>query len=52
VALDLRGLGYRNLSMPQFRMRREEDLRITMRDGTVLLADVFRPDTDEPMPAR
>jgi uncharacterized protein len=45
------GRDYRNLSTPQFRMRHEKDVRITLRDGTVLLADVFRPDTDRPVPA-
>jgi uncharacterized protein len=44
------GRDYRNLSTPQFRMRHERDVRITTRDGTVLLADVFRPDTAGPVP--
>ena len=45
------GREYRNLSTARFRMRREKDVRITLRDGTVLLADVFRPETDQPVPA-
>ena len=45
------GRDYRNLSPVQFRMRRENDVRIPLRDGTVLLADVFCPDTDRPVPA-
>jgi len=28
----------------------EKDVGITVRDGTVLMADVFRPDDDEPAP--
>ena len=28
----------------------EKDVQITLRDGTVLYADVFRPDTTEKVP--
>ncbi|RBY78688.1 peptidase S15 [Geodermatophilus sp. TF02-6] len=45
------GRDYRNLSAAEFPMRRDDDVRITLRDGTVLLADVHRPDTDRPVPA-
>ncbi len=45
------GREYRNLSAAEHRIRRENSLAITMRDGTVLLADVFRPDADGRFPA-
>ena len=45
------GRDYRDLSRVEFRMRHDRDVRIALRDGTVLLADVFRPDTDQPVPA-
>ncbi|MFC5139103.1 CocE/NonD family hydrolase [Actinomycetospora rhizophila] len=45
------GRDYRNLSDAEFGVRRENDVRIPTRDGTVLLADVYRPDTDRPVPA-
>jgi len=35
------------LSQPQYGIIFEEDVAITMRDGTVLKADVYRPDTDD-----
>lgn len=35
------------LSQPQYGVIFEEDVAITMRDGTVLKADVYRPDTDD-----
>jgi predicted acyl esterase len=43
------GRDYRNLSTPQCGIRHEKDVRIALRDGAVLLADVFRPDTDRPV---
>ncbi|GLZ49156.1 putative peptidase [Actinomycetospora sp. NBRC 106375] len=45
------GRDYRNLSAAEFGVRRENDVRIPTRDGTVLLADVYRPDTDRQVPA-
>ncbi|MCU1482922.1 MAG: peptidase [Subtercola sp.] len=44
------GRDYRNLSEPRFDMIRENNVPITLRDGTVLLADVFRPDSDSAFP--
>ena len=32
-------------------MREERDIAVPMRDGTVLRADVYRPDADDPVPA-
>lgn len=40
------GRQYRNLSQPQFGMRRDDNTRVPMRDGVALLADVHRPDAD------
>ncbi len=37
------GRDYRNLSAPEYEMTSENDVRIAMRDGTVLLADIRRP---------
>lgn len=45
------GREYRNLSEPEYVMTQELDQGITVRDGTTLMADVFRPETDEPVPA-
>lgn len=45
------GREYRNLSAPEFGMRRINDVRITLRDGTVLLADIYRPDAELTVPA-
>lgn len=45
------GREYRNLSEPDFAMRRTNNVRITMRDGTELLADLFQPDSDGRFPA-
>ena len=45
------GRVYRDLSEVQYRIRRDNDVRVPLRDGTVLLADVYRPDTDAPVPA-
>ena len=39
------GRDYRNLSKAQYQMAREDDVRVPMRDGVELLADVFRPAT-------
>lgn len=38
------GRVYRNLSEPAYEMIREDDVPVVMRDGTRLLADVYRPD--------
>ena len=38
------GRAYRNLSKAQFKMARDEDVVVSMRDGIHLLADVYRPD--------
>jgi uncharacterized protein len=45
------GRDYRDLSAPEFGQLRENNVRIPMRDGTVLLADVFRPDAAGEFPA-
>jgi putative CocE/NonD family hydrolase len=45
------GREYRNLSEPAFAMRRTNNIGITMRDGTELLADLFQPDSDGRFPA-
>src|SRR5262249_37573787 len=45
------GATYRNLSEPRYATSTSLDQRITVRDGTVLLADVLRPETDAPGPA-
>lgn len=45
------GREYRNLSEPQFRRRRENNVPVAMRDGTRLLADVHRPDGQGRFPA-
>ncbi len=37
------GREYRNLSMPQFDMVRDDDVPVPMRDGIELMADVYRP---------
>lgn len=37
------GREYRNLSVPQYSMTHDFDVEVTLRDGTVLLADVWRP---------
>lgn len=39
------GRSYRNLSIPQFDMVRDDDVAATMRDGTELMCDVYRPAT-------
>lgn len=45
------GREYRNLSQPSFAVRRTNDVGITLRDGTTLLADLFQPDADGRCPA-
>ncbi len=45
------GRGYRNLSEPQYHTRRDNNVAIGVRDGTALMADVHRPDSDGPVPA-
>ncbi|MFC5828115.1 CocE/NonD family hydrolase [Nonomuraea insulae] len=36
---------------PRYRVRTEPDVAIPLADGTVLVGDVYRPDTDQPQPA-
>lgn len=38
-------------SSPRYALKVEKDVPIRMRDGAMLLADVFRPDSDEKFPA-
>jgi predicted acyl esterase len=45
------GRDYRNLSEPQYHTRRDDNVAIAMRDGTTLMADVHRPDTNGRFPA-
>jgi uncharacterized protein len=45
------GRDYRNLSRPQFGIRRDDNTRVPMRDGVSLLADVHRPDVNGRYPA-
>jgi uncharacterized protein len=45
------GRGYRNLSQPQYTIRHEDNVAVTMRDGTRLLADLRRPDNPARFPA-
>ena len=45
------GRDYRNLSEPAYASRCDEDVTVRMRDGTQLLADVHRPDSDGRFPA-
>jgi len=45
------GRDYRHLSEPEFDMRHDNNVAITMRDGTALMADVHRPDADGRFPA-
>ena len=44
------GRDYRNLSQPEFTTRRTNNVGIAVRDGTVLLADLFRPDAEGRFP--
>ncbi len=39
------GREYRNLSEPSFTIRRTNNVNVTVRDGTTLLADLFQPDS-------
>ncbi len=45
------GRDYRNLSTPDYGVRRDADVAATMRDGVSLLCDVHRPDADGRHPA-
>lgn len=45
------GRQYRNLSEPRYTKRSDINAPVTMRDGTNLLADVHRPDSDGRFPA-
>lgn len=45
------GREYRNLSNPEYKIRVENNIHATVRDGTVLMADVMRPDADDKFPA-
>ncbi|WP_127498915.1 CocE/NonD family hydrolase [Actinoplanes solisilvae] len=45
------GRVYRNLSRPEHGIRRDNNVQITMRDGTILLADILRPDAPGTFPA-
>ena len=45
------GRTYRNLSSPDFAMRRTDNVGIAMRDGAVLLADLFQPEAEGRFPA-
>ena len=44
------GRRYRNLSTPDYRMTRDDDVEVLMRDGINLLADVYRPDVEGKFP--
>ena len=45
------GREYRNLSQPEFSKRRTNNVGIAVRDGTLLLADLFQPDAEGRFPA-
>ena len=45
------GRAYRNLSEPQYASRCDINTAIAVRDGTTLLADIHRPDSDGRFPA-
>ena len=45
------GRDYRNLSLPQFKIHSDDNIRVPMRDGVTLLADVHRPAADGKYPA-
>lgn len=45
------GRDYRNLSPVQYGMVRDDDVEVSMRDGSRLFADVHRPDADGRFPA-
>ncbi len=42
---------HERVSQPRYRMRVEKDVFVTMRDGVRIAVDIFRPDTDEKVPA-
>ena len=44
------GREYRNLSEPRHGTRRDNNVAVTVRDGTRLLADVHRPNADGRFP--
>lgn len=45
------GRDYRDLSEPEFDTRRTNNIEIAVRDGTVLMADLFQPDGEGKFPA-
>jgi uncharacterized protein len=45
------GRGFRNLSQPRYHTRRHINVKIPMRDGIELVADIFRPDAEGSFPA-
>jgi putative CocE/NonD family hydrolase len=45
------GREYHNLSEPSFTIRRTNNVGVSVRDGTTLLADLFQPDADGAFPA-
>jgi putative CocE/NonD family hydrolase len=45
------GREFRNLSEPRYDMLTELDVKVPMRDGAALLADVMRPETADRVPA-
>jgi predicted acyl esterase len=45
------GRDYRNLSEPQYHTRRDNNVAVAVRDGTTLMADLHRPDTNGRFPA-
>ena len=44
------GRDYRNLSAPEFATRRINNIGIAVRDGTVLMSDLFQPDGEGRFP--
>jgi uncharacterized protein len=49
--LQTTGREYHNLSEPSFTTRRTNNVSVTMRDGTTLLADLIQPDANSAFPA-
>jgi len=45
------GRGFRNLSQPRYSTRRNINVKIPMRDGIELVADIFGPDAEGSFPA-
>lgn len=45
------GRDYVNLSVAEYGAARENSVEVTMRDGTILLADIWRPNADGRFPA-